>query len=176
MKVYDAIVVGSGATGGWAAKQLCEGGLEVVMLEAGRNLDPAQDYKEHNWPYQMPFRGFGKPGDFEKRQHSVARFASEYNTQFFVNDADLPYTTPPDRPFNWIRSRNVGGRTLAWGRQTYRLSNYDFQAASHDGHGQNWPVRYRKLRLITTASRNSSASVDARRATKPFPTANLCPP
>jgi choline dehydrogenase-like flavoprotein len=145
MKVYDAIVVGSGATGGWAAKQLTEGGLEVLMLEAGKMLDPMKDYNEHTWPYQMPFRGFGKPGDIEKRQHSVARFANEFTTKFFVNDADLPYTTPADKPFNWIRSRNVGGRTLAWGRQTYRLSNYDFQAASHDGHGQNWPIRYEEL-------------------------------
>jgi choline dehydrogenase-like flavoprotein len=145
MKVYDAIVVGSGATGGWAAKQLCEGGLEVALLEAGRKLDPAKDYNEHTWPYQKPFRGFGKPGDIEVRQKSVARFASEMTTQFFVNDADLPYTTPPDKPFNWIRSRNVGGRTLAWGRQCYRLSNYDFKAASHDGHGQDWPITYEEL-------------------------------
>ena len=145
MKVYDAIVVGSGATGGWAAKQLCEGGMEVLMLEAGRKLDPARDFQEHTWPYQLPFRGFGKPGDIEVRQRSVARFANEFTTQFFVNDADLPYTTPADKPFNWIRSRILGGRTLAWGRQTYRLSNYDFQAATHDGHGQNWPIHYEDL-------------------------------
>jgi len=145
MRTYDAIVIGSGATGGWAAKQLCEGGLKVLMLEAGRQLDPAKDFNEHTWPYQMPFRGFGKPGDIEIRQRSVARFANEFTTQFFVNDADLPYTTPADKPFNWIRSRNVGGRTLAWGRQTYRLSNYDFKAASHDGHGVDWPIRYEDL-------------------------------
>jgi len=145
MKTYDAIVVGSGATGGWAAKQLSEGGLNVLMLEAGRTLDPAKDYNEHTWPYQMPFRGFGKPGDIETRQRSVSRFANEFTTKFFVNDGDLPYTTPADKPFNWIRSRNVGGRTLAWGRQTYRLSNYDFQAATHDGYGQNWPVRYEEI-------------------------------
>jgi choline dehydrogenase-like flavoprotein len=145
MKTYDAIVVGSGATGGWAAKQLCEGGMEVLMLEAGRMMDPSKDFKEHTWPYELPFRGFGKPGDIETRQRSASRFAGEFTTQFYVNDADLPYTTPEDKPFNWIRARNVGGRTLAWGRQTYRLSHYDLQAASHDGFGQNWPVRYEEI-------------------------------
>jgi choline dehydrogenase-like flavoprotein len=145
MKTYDAIVIGSGATGGWAAKQLCEGGMEVLMLDAGRMIDPSKEFQEHTWPYQLPFRGFGKPGDIEVRQRSASRFAGEFTTQFYVNDADLPYTTPQDKPFNWIRARNVGGRTLAWGRQTYRLSNYDLQAASHDGFGQNWPLRYEDL-------------------------------
>jgi choline dehydrogenase-like flavoprotein len=145
MKTYDAIVIGSGATGGWAAKQLCEGGMEVLMLDAGRMIDPSKEFQEHTWPYQLPFRGFGKPGDIEVRQRSASRFASEFTTQFYVNDADLPYTTPEAKPFNWIRARNVGGRTLAWGRQTYRLSNYDLQAATHDGFGQNWPIRYEEL-------------------------------
>jgi len=145
MRSYDAIVVGSGASGGWAAKQLCEGGLEVLLIDAGRQLDPRKDFKEHTWPYELPYRGFGKPGDIDVRQKSASRFASEFTTQFYVNDADLPYSTPPDKPFNWIRARVVGGRTLAWGRQTYRLSDYDFQAASHDGHGVNWPIRYGDL-------------------------------
>ncbi len=145
MKTYDVIVVGSGASGGWAAKQLCEGGLEVLMLEAGRALDPAKDFTEHKWPYDMPFRGFGKPGEIDKRQHSVSRFANEFTTQFYVNDADLPYTTAAGKPFNWIRARNVGGRTIAWGRQCYRYSDYDFQAAAHDGYGANWPVSYAEI-------------------------------
>ena len=145
MKTYDAIVVGSGATGGWAAKQLSEGGMEVLMIEAGRRLDPAKDFTEHHWPYQMRFRGFGRPGEFEARQRTATGVANEYTTQLFVNDADLPYTTPPDRPFLWARSRHVGGRSVTWGRQSYRYSNYDFQAASHDGYGVNWPFRYEDL-------------------------------
>ncbi len=145
VKIYDAIVVGSGATGGWAAKQLTQGGMEVLLLEAGRKLDPAKDFLEHAWPYDMPFRGFGRPMDLEVRQGSAAGFSSEYTTHLFVNDADVPYTTPPDKPFNWVRSRQVGGRSITWGRQSYRYSNYDFQAASHDGYGVNWPFRYEDL-------------------------------
>ncbi len=144
-KIYDAIVVGSGANGGWAAKQLCEGGMEVLVLEAGRKLDPAKDFTEHTWPYQMPFRGFGRPGWIAARQASTIYFASEYTTQLFVDDFEAPYTTPPDKPFNWVRSRHVGGRSVTWGRQSYRFSNYDFQAASHDGYGVNWPFRYEDL-------------------------------
>src|SRR3712207_7842740 len=70
---------------------------------------------------------------------------NEYGHQFFVNDLDNPYTTPPDKPFFWIRSRQVGGRSIPWGRQSYRLSNLDFKAASHDGYGDDWPISYEEL-------------------------------
>ena len=146
-ELYDAIVVGSGATGGWAAKELTEKGLRVVVLEAGRKLDPLKDYAEHRWPYELKYRGFGNRRDMERTQpiQSKCYACTEYGRQFFVNDFENPYTTPDDKPFYWIRSRQVGGRSIPWGRQTYRLSNYDFKAKSHDGYGDDWPIGYEDL-------------------------------
>jgi choline dehydrogenase-like flavoprotein len=146
-KTYDVIIVGSGATGGWAAKLLTEKGLRVVILEAGRKLDPMKDYSEHRWPYETERRGFGNRAELERKQPIQSRCyaCNEYGHQFFVNDLDNPYTTPPNKPFFWIRSRQVGGRSIPWGRQSYRLSNLDFKAASHDGYGDDWPIGYEEL-------------------------------
>lgn len=146
-QVYDAIVVGSGATGGWAARQLSRSGMRVVILEAGRALDPLKDYSEHAWPYETERRGFGNREEMERAQPIQSRCyaCNEYGHQFFVNDLENPYTTPPDKPFFWIRSRQVGGRSLPWGRQSYRLSDLDFKAASHDGYGDDWPISYADL-------------------------------
>jgi choline dehydrogenase-like flavoprotein len=143
-KVYDAIVVGSGATGGWAAKVLAEQGLKVLVLEAGRKVDPSKEYTDHKWPYELEFRGFGNQEQLQRTQpvQRLCYACDEYGSQFFVNDLENPYTTPPDKPFNWIRSRQVGGRTIPWGRQSYRLSDYDFKAASRDGYGDDWPIGY----------------------------------
>ncbi len=145
--IYDAVVVGSGATGGWAAKVLTEKGLKVAVVEAGRKLDPMKDYTEHTWPYELKFRGFGDLRDLERTQpiQSKCYACNEYGRQFFVNDLENPYTTPPDKPFYWIRSRQVGGRSIPWGRQTYRLSNYDFKAKTHDGYGDDWPISYEEI-------------------------------
>ncbi len=144
---FDAIIVGSGATGGWAAKVLTEKGLRVAVLEAGRKLDPTKDFTEHRWPYELEFRGFGDRREMQRTQpiQSLCYACTEYGRQFFVNDLENPYTTPPDKPFRWIRARQVGGRTIPWGRLTYRLSNYDFKAASHDGYGEDWPISYEDL-------------------------------
>jgi choline dehydrogenase-like flavoprotein len=146
-EIYDAIIVGSGATGGWAAKELTQKGLTVAVLEAGRKLNPLKDYTEHTWPYELKFRGFGDRSDMERTQpiQSKCYACNEYGRQFFVNDLENPYTTPPGKPFYWIRSRQVGGRSIPWGRQTYRLSNYDFKAASRDGYGDDWPISYEEL-------------------------------
>ncbi len=143
--VFDAIVVGSGATGGWAAKELTEAGLRVALVEAGRNLVPEKDFTEHVIPYQIKYRGSSP--EIQKTRPIQARCYAcmEYNYQWFVNDYENPYTTPPDKPFNWFRLRILGGRSLVWGRQSYRLSDLDFKAASHDGYGDDWPIGYADL-------------------------------
>lgn len=133
-------MVGSGATGGWAAKELTEAGLRVALVEAGRNLVPEKDFTEHVSPFQIKYRGFS-PEIVKTRPIQARCYACmEYNYEWFVNDLENPYTTPPDKPFNWFRLRILGGRSLVWGRQSYRLSDLDFKAASHDGYGDDWPI------------------------------------
>jgi choline dehydrogenase-like flavoprotein len=141
-EVFDAIVVGSGATGGWAAKQLTEAGLRVALMEAGRALDPQRDFSEHVLPYQVMFRGFSPEMHRTRPIQSTSYACREYNYKWFVNDLKNRYTTPDDKPFNWIRLRILGGRSLVWGRVSLRLSDLDFQAAQHDGYGDNWPIHY----------------------------------
>ena len=145
---YDVVIVGSGATGGWAAKQLTEAGLTVAVLEAGRRLDPEVDYTEHKRPFDMPFRGrrLGTAARQARQPvQSLCYQCDEYTNHLFVDDTEHPYTTPADRPFHWIRGRHVGGRSIMWARQTYRLSDYDLKAASHDGFGVDWPLDYATL-------------------------------
>ena len=147
MTTYDAVIVGSGATGGWAARDLSMAGLNVLVLEAGRKTDPAKEYNMLAWPWELERRGFGDRASLEKTQpiQSKCYACNEYSRKWFVNDFENPYTTPPDKPFYWIRSRQTGGRTLPWGRQSYRLSNFDFKAKSHDGYGEDWPFSYEDL-------------------------------
>ena len=145
---FDAIIVGSGATGGWVARQLTEAGLRVAVLEAGRKLDPSVDYHEHKLPHEMPLRGcrYG-PRETQDEQpiQKLCYQCDEYTHHLFVKDTEHPYTTPKDRVFAWIRGRHVGGKSIMWARQSYRLSNYDFKAASHDGYGADWPLTYEEL-------------------------------
>jgi len=144
-EVYDVIVVGSGATGGWAAKELTEAGLRVALVEAGRNLVPEKDFTEHVLPYQVKYRGHSPEIIRTRPIQSRCYACMEYNYEWFVNDHENPYTTPPDKPFNWFRLRILGGRSLVWGRQSYRLSDLDFKAASRDGYGDDWPISYAEL-------------------------------
>ena len=141
---YDAIVIGSGISGGWAAKELTEHGLKTLVLEAGGPIDPQTDYVEHVPPWDMHFRGLGDRKTLE-RDYPVQRgcyACDEVGHKFFVNDNDNPYTTPADAPFKWFRGRHVGGRSITWGRQVYRWSDLDFGANAKDGHGNDWPIRY----------------------------------
>ena len=142
---FDAIVVGSGITGGWAAKELTEAGLKVLLLERGRMIEHQTDYEtEFKAPWEMPFRGVGDAELF-RREHPVQmlnRHFTEFTQGHFVNDAENPYSTAAGTDFNWFRSYNLGGRSLTWGRQSYRWSDFDFEANRRDGHGTDWPIRY----------------------------------
>jgi choline dehydrogenase-like flavoprotein len=142
-ETYDAIVVGSGIAGGWAAKELTERGLRTLVLEAGRNVTK-DDFVEHVRPHQMHFRGYNDPEKM-RRDYPIQRecyACDEVGHKFFVNDNENPYTTPEDAPFRFFRGRQVGGRSITWGRQVYRWSDLDFEANAKDGHGNDWPVRY----------------------------------
>ena len=145
--VYDALIVGSGASGGWVAKELAERGMQVLMLEAGPPRVPSRDFTEHAWPYQVRYRGFGNQKRLLERQpvQRLCYACDDYSHQFFVNDNEHPYTFPEDKPFMWIRGRQVGGKTFCWARESYRYSDYEFQASKRDGYEQNWPFTYAEL-------------------------------
>src|SRR5580698_6655573 len=145
VKTYDAIVIGSGMSGGWAAKELTEKGMETLVLEAGRSIVPERDYVEHVPPWEVKFRGLGDR-KAELRDQPIQRFAvDEWNAKFFVNDRENPYTTDPDKPYLYLRGRHLGGRSIMWGRQTYRWSDLDFEANVKEGVGTDWPIRYRDI-------------------------------
>ncbi len=146
-ETYDAIVVGSGISGGWAAKELTEHGLRTIVLEAGRPIDPVIDYVQQVRPYELRYRGMRDRRRTERYQpiqgHTGA--CDEWSSKFFVNDLDNPYSFPEDKPFYWIRGRQVGGRSIMWGRCVYRWSDLDFEANAKEGFGVDWPIRYRDL-------------------------------
>jgi len=145
--VFDVLVIGSGASGGWVAKEVAERGLTVLMLEAGPPRVPTRDFTEHVWPYQLKFRGFGDQRRLLQTQpvQRLCYACDEYSHQFFVNDLEHPYTFPVDKPFMWIRGRQVGGKTFCWARESYRFSDNEFKAASRDGYGEDWPISYKEL-------------------------------
>jgi choline dehydrogenase-like flavoprotein len=141
---FDAIVIGSGITGGWAAKELTEKGLKTLVLEAGRNIVPEEDYAEHVPQWEMKFRGMGDRRKLAEEQpiQSACYACDEWSSKFFIKDKEHPYATDPGKPFRWIRGRQVGGRSITWGRQSYRWSDLDFEANLREGIAIDWPIRY----------------------------------
>ena len=147
---YDAIVIGSGISGGWAAKELTEKGLRVLMLERGPRLDHISGYKTASYnPWDFPHRGAATVK--QKTDNPViSRDWAMYGTAaqeaimgYWVNEKDCPYVEK--RPFTWWRSYQMGGRSILWGRQCYRWSDLDFEANKKDGIAIDWPIRYKDL-------------------------------
>lgn len=139
---YDAIVVGSGISGGWAAKELTEKGLRVLLLERGRNVEHVKDYvNATKGPWEYPHRG-GRTKAMEEAYPVLKRDypLNEKNLEFWASDQDNPYTEV--KRFDWYRGYQVGGRSLMWGRQSYRLGEFDFEANARDGIAVDWPIRY----------------------------------
>jgi len=142
---YDAIVIGSGISGGWAAKELCEAGLKTLVLERGRMVQHLKDYPTATTaPWQLPHRN-ALPAALKKENPVVSRcYAFREATQhFFVKDHEHPYIQ--EKPFDWIRGYQVGGKSLLWARQTQRWSDYEFNGPARDGFAVDWPIRYRDL-------------------------------
>ncbi len=141
---YDAIVVGTGVSGGWAAKELCENGLKTLVLERGRMVKHIEDYPTmHLDPWDMSHGGASSQ-EILKDYNKQSRWGINETTRHFYNkDSDHDYDEI--KPFDWIRGTQVGGRSLIWGRQTYRWSDLDFEANSKDGFGVDWPIRYRDI-------------------------------
>lgn len=142
---YDAIVIGTGISGGWAAKELCEKGLKTLVLERGRMVKHGDYPTMHDDPWDMEFRG-ATTVEEKKRQEKQARTGyttSAESKHWFVDDIKHPYNET--KRFDWMRGYHVGGRSLTWGRQSYRLSDLDFTANLKDGHGVDWPIRYNDI-------------------------------
>lgn len=143
---YDAIVVGTGISGGWAAKELCEKGLKTLVLERGRMVKHIEDYPTANLdPWDLPNGDIPTQKDIKRqeKQHRTGYTTRPSRKHFFVDDVDHPYNE--DKRFDWMRGYHVGGRSLMWGRQSYRLSDIDFSANAKDGNGVDWPIRYKDL-------------------------------
>lgn len=143
--VYDAIVIGSGISGGWAAKELCEKGLKTLMLDRGRNIEHVKDYVNANKaPWEFPHRG-------SKTQQMIKDYPvlnrdyplQETNLDYWVDERESPYSEV--KRFDWFRGYHVGGRSLMWGRQSYRWSDLSFEANAKEGIAIDWPVRYAEI-------------------------------
>ncbi len=143
---YDAIVVGTGMSGGWAAKELCEKGLKTLVLERGRMVTHIDDYITANddpWDYELKGEPSVEEIKQQPKQHRTGYVTDKAHKHFFVNDLKHPYNEI--KRFDWIRGYHVGGRSLMWGRQSYRLSDIDFEANKKEGIAVDWPIRYKDI-------------------------------
>lgn len=146
MTMFDAIVVGSGISGGIAAKELCERGLKVLVLERGRKMVHGESYTDGLQPWEVPNAGMVPEEDLARHyQHQKNSFITAATQDLWVKDDENPYVEAQGKPFEWIRGYHLGGRSIMWGRQSYRLSAQDFEANARDGHGSDWPIRYDDL-------------------------------
>jgi len=147
MADFDVIVIGSGMSGGWVAKELCERGFKVCVVERGRDIDPQKDYTDFEEPWEHEHLNWISEQTKAEHpiQHEVYAFHN-YTKQFWVKDNDHPYIVPEGQRYKWRRGHHTGGRSIMWGRQTYRMSEIDFSANKTDGHGVDWPVRYADLK------------------------------
>lgn len=144
-EAYDAIVVGSGISGGWAAKELTEKGLRVLLIERGPNVEHIKDYKSATLPpWEVPHRG-RRTQELLANHPTLQRdyVLNELNLDWWAHESDSPYVE--EKPFNWFRGYQVGGRSLLWGRQSYRWSEMDFEANAKDGIAVDWPIRYKDI-------------------------------
>ncbi|MBJ6366647.1 GMC oxidoreductase [Snuella sedimenti] len=146
LEKYDAIVIGTGVSGGWAAKELCENGLKTLVLERGRMVKHIEDYPTmHKDPWDFEFKGHTtvEAKKTQLKQSRTGYTTNEASRHWFVNDLKHPYNET--KRFDWMRGYHVGGRSIMWGRQSYRLSDLDFEANKKDGHGVDWPIRYKDI-------------------------------
>ena len=145
---FDVIVVGSGMSGGWAAKEFTEKGMKTLVIERGRHVEHQTDYVgEGLGPWEMKFRDKvdRKTADSNYEIQKKCYAFLESTKQFFVDDKEHPYSQEEGKPFSWIRGNHLGGRSLTWHRQSYRLGDLDFSANKSDGHGVDWPIRYKDI-------------------------------
>ena len=140
---FDAIVVGSGISGGWAAMELCKKGMKTLLLERGRNVEHIKDYPTADLnPWDFKYRLNQETKEREKNPLR-SQFSDVSDQHFYADDANHPYIQ--EKPFNWVRGNQVGGRSLTWGRQCYRLSDLDFEANLREGIAVDWPIRYKDI-------------------------------
>ncbi|MGB3777884.1 MAG: GMC family oxidoreductase, partial [Tunicatimonas sp.] len=144
---YDAIVIGSGISGGWAAKELTEKGLKTLVLERGRNVEHVKDYTTaHKAPWELPYHDRTPPEELAEhypKQSRTGYTVRPSTKHWFVKDDEHPYGEV--KRFDWMRGYHVGGRSIMWGRHSYRWSAQDFEANAQDGFGVDWPIRYKEI-------------------------------
>jgi choline dehydrogenase-like flavoprotein len=141
-RTYDAIVIGSGASGGWAAKELCDKGLKTLVLERGRNVEHVKDYPTASKaPWEFEHRG--TVSIEQRKNYQGARFLREETLHWALKDDEQPFIQ--EKPFRWVRGYHMGGKSLLWARQTQRWSDYDFKGPVRDGFAIDWPIRYKDL-------------------------------
>ena len=175
---YDAIVIGSGISGGWAAKELTEKGLKTIVLERGRNVVHVKDYTTATKaPWELPYRDHVPPEEIEKhyaKQSRTGYTIRQSTKQWFVEDDVHPYSEV--KRFDWMRGYHVGGRSIMWGRHSYRWSDLDFEANLRDGVGVDWPIRYKEIEPWYTYVEGFAGIQGQKEGLPQLPDGNFLPP